>query len=72
MSGLTFPVDQVGVLRGPISYAFSGGRRDFVSTTQLVASRHDLERTLEMAPRAQQVLSRLSGSAGTAPPTGAA
>lgn len=54
-----------GMLFGVISYSFTGGRRDFTSTSQIVASRYAVLCAGSHAEQARAVLSRLPGS-GTA------
>lgn len=53
-----------GMLFGVISYAFTGGRRDFTSTSQIVASRYAVLCVNEYAEQARQLLSRLPGGGG--------
>lgn len=50
-----------GVLFGVISYALTGGRRDFTSTSQIVASQYGVLCADEHATAATEVLSRLPG-----------
>lgn len=50
-----------GVLFGVISYALTGGRRDFTSTSQIVASQYGVLCADEHAAEATEVLSRLPG-----------
>lgn len=50
-----------GILFGVISFALTGGRRDFTSTSQIVASRYAVLCADEHAGDARQVLMRLPG-----------
>lgn len=50
-----------GMLFGVISYAFTGGRRDFTSTSQIVASRYSVLCEEEQAARARQMLAETPG-----------
>jgi len=45
-----------GMLFGVISYSFTGGRRDFTSTSQIVASRYAVLCAEERAAEARQIL----------------
>lgn len=51
-----------GMLFGVISYSFTGGRRDFTSTSQIVASRYALLCADEQAGQARQLLAAGPGS----------
>ncbi|MEJ2577662.1 MAG: hypothetical protein P8Z68_01030 [Kineosporiaceae bacterium] len=51
-----------GMLFGVISYAFTGGRRDFTSTSQIVAGEYEVLCMPEHAGQARELLSRLPGS----------
>lgn len=57
-----------GMLFGVISYAATGGRRDFTSSSQVVASRYALLCLAELADDARSRL-RQAGLASTAPAT---
>jgi hypothetical protein len=59
-----------GMLFGVISYAFTGGRRDFTSTSQIVASEYQVLCADEQAHAASQLLDRLPGGAGRGPGPG--
>ncbi|MGF1662981.1 MAG: general stress protein, partial [Kineosporiaceae bacterium] len=59
-----------GTIFGIISYSFTGGRRDFTSASQIVATQYALLSTPEVAGQARQVLQRLPGGPGR-PPTAA-
>jgi hypothetical protein len=48
-----------GMLLGVISYAFTGGRRDFTSSSQIVASSYQLLCAAEHAGRAGALLQRM-------------
>jgi hypothetical protein len=54
-----------GIIFGLISYAFTRGRRDFVSRQSLVAARYDVLCEAEVMARARQIL---QGGAATWPP----
>lgn len=56
-----------GVLFGVISFALTGGRRDFTSTSQIVALRYAILCVEEQAVEAAAVLARLPHLAGAAP-----
>jgi hypothetical protein len=63
-----------GVLFGVMSFAFTGGRRDFTSTSQIVANEYQVLCLEEHANAARQLLDRLPrgvgrGSGPTAPAT---
>lgn len=58
-----------GVLFGVISFALTGGRRDFTSTSQIVAAQYGVLCADEHADAASEVLARLPGGAGVAPVT---
>lgn len=49
-----------GMLFGVISYSFTGGRRDFTSTSQIVAGRYSVLCAEEEAGRARQMLADLA------------
>ena len=51
-----------GMLFGVISFSFTGGKRDFTSTSQIVASRYSLLCAEEHAGRARQVLGDMPGA----------
>jgi len=53
-----------GMLFGLISYAFTRGRRDFTSTSQIVASEYEVLCLSEHAQAAREVLWRLPGGRG--------
>jgi hypothetical protein len=53
-----------GVLFGVISYALTGGRRDFTSTSQIVASEYAVLCLAEQAGAARQLLRQLPGGTG--------
>lgn len=59
-----------GMMFGVISYAFTGGRRDFTSTSQIVASEYEVLCMPEHAQQARELLYRLPGGRGRedAPP----
>jgi hypothetical protein len=61
-----------GLLFGLISYSLTGGRRDFTSTSQIVASEYRVLCLSEQAGRAIQLLQQLSreggGTGGPTPP----
>jgi hypothetical protein len=60
-----------GMLFGVVSYAFTGGRRDFRSTSQIVASEYQVLCLAEQAQRARELLIQLErspGMAGLRPP----
>ncbi len=48
-----------GILFGVLSYAFTGGRRDFTSTSQVVASQYALLCAADHAAAAEQLLAEL-------------
>jgi len=56
-----------GVLFGVISYALTGGRRDFTSTSQIVASEYAVLCLAEQAGAARQLLQQLPGGIGRGP-----
>jgi hypothetical protein len=61
-----------GMLFGVISFSFTGGRRDFTSASQIVASQYAVLCNAEVVGEARQVLSRLPSartSTATPPPT---
>jgi hypothetical protein len=53
-----------GLLFGLMSYAFTGGRRDFTSTSQIVAGEYSVLCLEEQAGKAQQLLRQLPGGTG--------
>jgi Heat induced stress protein YflT domain len=53
-----------GVLFGVISYALAGGRRDFTSTSQIVAGEYAILCLAEQAGAARQLLQQLPGGTG--------
>ena len=53
-----------GLLFGLISYSFTGGRRDFTSTSQIVAGEYKVLCLEEQAGKAMQLLNRLPGGTG--------
>lgn len=53
-----------GLLFGIISYSFTGGRRDFTSTSQIVAGEYRVLCLDEQAGRAMQLLNQLPGGTG--------
>jgi hypothetical protein len=53
-----------GMLFGVISYALTGGRRDFTSTSQIVASEYEVLCMPEQAQAARELLQRLPGGSG--------
>jgi hypothetical protein len=62
-----------GMLYGVISYAFTRGRRDFTSTSQIVAGEYEVMCHPDHAQAARTVLAGLPGGmgqAGQVPPTG--
>jgi hypothetical protein len=62
-----------GLLFGVMSYAFTGGRRDFTSTSQIVAGEYLVLCLTEQAGKAMQLLNQLAregGPSGTPPKTG--
>jgi hypothetical protein len=59
-----------GMLFGVISYALTGGRRDFTSTSQIVASEYEVLCMPEHARAAVELLSRLPGGTGGTSPSG--
>ncbi|PRY15142.1 general stress protein [Kineococcus rhizosphaerae] len=63
-----------GMLFGVISYALTGGRRDFTSSSQIVASQYTVLCLPQLAGQARDVLSRLPNGLGkgTGPAAGAA
>jgi hypothetical protein len=56
-----------GMLFGVISYALTGGRRDFTSTSQIVASEYEVLCMPEQAQAARDLLLRLPGGSGRNP-----
>jgi hypothetical protein len=59
-----------GMLFGVISYAFTGGRRDFTSTSQIVAGEYAVLCLAEQAGAARQLLQQLPGGTGSRPWSG--
>ncbi len=55
-----------GMLFGVISYSFTGGRRDFTSTSQIVATEYEVLCMPEQAQSARELLWRLPGGRGRA------
>jgi hypothetical protein len=53
-----------GLLFGLISYSFTGGRRDFTSTSQIVAGEYRVLCLTEQAGKAQQLLNQLAREGG--------
>jgi hypothetical protein len=53
-----------GLLFGVISYAFTGGRRDFTSTSQIVASEYRVLCLTEQAGKAMQLLNQMARDGG--------
>lgn len=53
-----------GMLFGVISYALTGGRRDFTSTSQIVASEYEVLCMPEQARQAVELLQKLPGGTG--------
>lgn len=53
-----------GMLFGVISYAFTGGSRDFTSTSQIVAGEYRVLCLTEQAGKAMQLLNQLAGEGG--------
>ncbi|WP_432564614.1 YflT domain-containing protein [Kineococcus sp. SYSU DK003] len=53
-----------GMLFGVISYALTGGRRDFTSSSQIVASEYTVLCLPQLAGQAREVLSRLPNGLG--------
>ncbi|GAA4417099.1 hypothetical protein GCM10023169_12860 [Georgenia halophila] len=60
-----------GILAGVVSYAITGGKRDFTSASQVVASRYAVLCEAEEAARAGQLLTE-GGFGGRVRPTGPA
>lgn len=61
-----------GMLFGVISFSFTGGKRDFTSTSQIVASRYSVLCAEEQAGQARQMLQQLPGARpAQQPPYGA-
>lgn len=58
-----------GILFSVISYALTGGKRDFTSSSQIVASTYSLLCAGEHAHQARALLSELGGTVGGQPPT---
>jgi hypothetical protein len=53
-----------GLLFGVMSYAFTGGRRDFTSTSQIVAGEYRVLCLTEQAGKATQLLNQLAREGG--------
>jgi len=60
-----------GMFFGVISYAFTRGRRDFTSTSQIVASEYEVLCLPEQAQAARALLGRLPGGCGRQAPDAA-
>lgn len=58
-----------GIIFGVLSFAATGGRRDFTSTSQIVAAQYAVWCADEQAAQATQVLRGLDGGAGIAAST---
>ncbi len=56
-----------GILFSVISYALAGGKRDFTSSSQIVAGSYSILCAAEHAPRARTILAALGGA--VRPPT---
>jgi hypothetical protein len=56
-----------GILFGVISYSLTGGRRDFTSTSQIVASEYAVLCLAEQAGAARHLLQQLPGGTGRGP-----
>ena len=56
-----------GIIFGLVSYAFTGGKRDFVSRSQLVASSYQVTVDADQLSEAQRVLSLPSGNGPARP-----
>lgn len=59
-----------GMMFGVISYALTGGRRDFTSTSQIVASEYEVLCMPEHSRAATELLGKLPGGAGRMPAGG--
>lgn len=57
-----------GIIMAVVPYAFSGGRRDFTSQTQIVAGRYDVLCEPDLAPRARDIIARTGLDRGTQAP----
>lgn len=53
-----------GIVFGLVSYAFTGGKRDFVSRSQLVAARYQVTVDPEVIGQARSILGLSAGAAG--------
>ncbi len=58
-----------GILFGVVSYGFTGGRRDFTSASQIVASQYAVMCNPAMANEARNVLNELGGVTSSPPGT---
>ena len=58
-----------GIIFGLVSYAFTGGKRDFVSRSQLVAARYQVTVDAEVVAKAQEALASGAAASRQAPPT---
>lgn len=61
-----------GIIFGLVSYAFTGGKRDFVSRSQLVASRYQVTVDAEVVGKAREVLASGAQAGRDVPPPAAA
>jgi hypothetical protein len=59
-----------GVVYGVVAFAFTGGRRDFSSTSRIVATTYDVVCTWSMLDQAQAVLATLGTGGGPATTAG--
>ncbi|WP_336924117.1 general stress protein [Aquipuribacter sp. SD81] len=59
-----------GMLFGVISFSFTGGRRDFTSASQIVASQYQVVAVADVANQARNVLRNLPNSGVDAGPAG--
>ena len=55
-SGATLPENAVSGAFGLISYAFTGGKRDFLSRSQITAERYDLHCDAGVLGQARSIL----------------
>ena len=58
-----------GIIFGLVSYAFTGGKRDFVSRSQLVAASYPVTVDAEVVAKAQEALASGAAASRQAPPT---
>ena len=58
-----------GIIFGLVSYAFTGGKRDFVSRRQLMAARYQVTVDAEVVAKAQEALASGAAASRQAPPT---